>query len=81
MVLRRTALTLTIGNGLVKSYLISKQQSMFVGINGDGLLARHLLSQQFATEIIENIILYGPLDRTCTELWIIPHIGQIIDGT
>ena len=60
--------------------LVSEYQSVFVRIHDDGSRPVDMLCQHGLRQVVQQVTLDGPFDRTGTELGIVTRIGQEVQG-
>ena len=60
--------------------LVSEHQSVSVRIHDDGFRPVDMLCQHGLRQVVQQVTLDGPFDRTGTELGIITRIGQEVQG-
>ena len=56
--------------------LVAEGELLAQSVNGDGSLAGDLIVEQLLAQVVEHVVLYGPLDGTGTEVGVVAPLGQ-----
>ena len=63
-----------------KQYLIPKYQPVSKLVYDDGLVAVHLVGEQFLRKVVQHELLNGSLHWTCAKVRIVTLFCQVADG-